>query len=99
RDRTVTGVQTCALPISKSSASLLKDALRMKCCILVAASQMMMTVWSALTTGLPDGGAGQQAGAGGEPSSGNSTKPMSSRKIQERSEERRVGKEGRERWG
>src|SRR4051794_34110848 len=48
----------------KSSAWLLDVAWRMKCCDLVAASQTMMTVWSALTTGLPDGGAGQHAGAG-----------------------------------
>src|SRR5205809_276836 len=50
----------------KSSASLLKDACRMKCWVFVAGSQMRMTVWSALTTGLPDGGAGQQASPGGE---------------------------------
>src|SRR5262249_7883352 len=54
----------------KSSASLLKDARRMKCSVLVAASQMRITVWSALTTGLPEGGAGQQAGTGGEPRAG-----------------------------
>src|SRR4051794_40061154 len=48
----------------KSSASLLNDALRMKCCIFLSASQIMMTVWSALTTGLPEGGAGQQPSTG-----------------------------------
>src|SRR5262245_59461669 len=45
----------------------------MKCSVFVAASQTMTTVWSAFTTGLPDGGAGQQAHtAGGTSQQGSS---------------------------
>jgi hypothetical protein len=55
----------------KSSASLLKEAVRMKCSVLLAASQMMITVWSAFTTGLPGREAGQQADATGDKRHGN----------------------------
>src|SRR5438128_646138 len=52
------------------------------CSILLAASQRMMTVWSALTTSLPDGGAGQQPGAIGVQTAGASKSTPSKRKNQ-----------------
>jgi hypothetical protein len=42
---------------------LVNEALRMKCWVWVASSQMMMTDWSALTTRLPGGATAQQAEA------------------------------------
>src|SRR5205823_4807067 len=80
--------------------SLLNDALRMKCWVFVSASQRMITLWSALTTGMFGGGAGQQAGAAGDSKSQTSKASATDRASQERTimvepPEGERGKEGR----
>src|SRR5207248_5718066 len=87
RDRTVTGVQTCALPISKAHVSLNREALEM--------------LLRQLDERYVEGAAAEIVDQDGplfvrQDMIGNKF-GMAARRL-ERSEERRVGKEWRSRW-
>src|SRR5436309_6356676 len=91
RDFHVTGVQTCALPISPASAAALSRS-----CAAMARSFSSSSIQSAATvnsTDLPGSRNGRAAASTSE-NTITSNMPV----VSDRSEERRVGKEWRSRW-
>src|SRR2546430_8991300 len=82
RDLTVTGVQTCALPISQQHAGVLERITPLEMFVVLVAEHAE-----------PEGGREQQCGEGEVPQ-----QPHHKGDWRQRSEERRVGKECRSRW-
>src|SRR5690606_40833473 len=97
RDFHVTGVQTCALPICRPRQGLLSLELVVTLPV-VTLLLLGLVEFACLTSGYGSVARASQAGARTASQPGTSAADVATVVEQSRSEERRVGKEGRCRW-